>query len=374
VARDLVGVPFFSTSTSYNVGQPVNYQGQLYTANVSIVAGPWNPLQWALISAVKKNYIINGAMLISQQNSTTASALSAYYCADQWTNFTVATPGAWSTMLLATSTPGGSPNRIEFRVTAAKAALAASDQALFTTGLEGYRVADLKWGTAAAQPITIRFGCNGTAGTYCVTVMNGAATNRCYVSEFTIASGEANTDVVKSVTIPGDTTGTWLKDNSLSIYIFWCLATGSTYQTPAGVWTAANKYGSATQSNLFAAVNNYFDLFDVGMYVGTTAPSYVLPDYQQELAACQRYWFTLPITVRTYAASIGSICQWPYTYPVTMRATPTFSMLGGSASNVQAGTLTSPSNAQGGTVGFTSAAAGDAYYYGASMTGSARMF
>jgi hypothetical protein len=51
--QDLIGVTFFSPTANYTQGQPVNYQGQLYTAKASITAGAWNPTQWT----VSTNYL-----------------------------------------------------------------------------------------------------------------------------------------------------------------------------------------------------------------------------------------------------------------------------------------------------------------------------
>jgi hypothetical protein len=49
VARDLLGVPFFSPAANYAANNPVNYQGQLYSAKAAVPAGAWNPAQWNAI-------------------------------------------------------------------------------------------------------------------------------------------------------------------------------------------------------------------------------------------------------------------------------------------------------------------------------------
>jgi hypothetical protein len=312
-------------------------------------------------------------MMISQQNGTATSPVSAYYCADQWSNFTVAAPGAWSTGQLATPTPSGSPNRIEFYVTTAKAALAASDQASFATGLEGLRMNDLLYGTPQAKTITIRFGCRtNLAGTYCITLENAAA-NRLYVAEYTIAAGEVGTDVVKSVTIPGDVTGTWVKTSALAMYILWDFAAGSTLQQVAGAWGTTPNTGSPNQVNLFSAVGNYFDLFDVGVYQSTTVPTYVLPDYQQELAECQRYWFASPGFGRFYASAGGQSLTYTFTYPTSMRAAPTLALDGSSRNNISSVSFPAPTITGCGFY-VVAAAAGDTYIYNERFTGTARIF
>jgi hypothetical protein len=44
--RDLIGVPIFSTATTYVAGQAVNYQGILYIAKQAISAAAFNVAQW----------------------------------------------------------------------------------------------------------------------------------------------------------------------------------------------------------------------------------------------------------------------------------------------------------------------------------------
>ena len=272
------------------------------------------------ISALKKNYIINGAMMVSQQNGTTAGTINSYYAADQWTTFT-ANGGAWSYGQVASPTPAGSPNRIRFTVTTADAVVGATDQAAIATKLEGLRVADLRFGSASAKTVTIQFGVKAPAGTYCVVVFN-AANNRSYVAEYVIAAGEANTDVVKSVVIAGDVTGTWAIDNTIGMYVQWGLMAGSNWQQAAGSWGAgASIIGSSNQFNFMGTNGNVFELFDVGLYEGNVAPPFMVPDYPGELALCRRYYTQLTNEPLGMANTVYSTSV--FRYPVAMRAAPT---------------------------------------------------
>jgi hypothetical protein len=54
VATDLLGVPIFSPSTTYAIGNAVNYQGKLYIALVAISAAAFNPAQWSLVVAASQ--------------------------------------------------------------------------------------------------------------------------------------------------------------------------------------------------------------------------------------------------------------------------------------------------------------------------------
>ena len=268
----------------------------------------------------KKNYIINGAMMVSQENGSTALTVSGSYPADMFRFDIVG--GAISAAQVASLTPAGSPNRVRITVTTPNASPAAGDYCLLGTNVEGLRAADLKSGTAVAKIITVQFGVKAPAGAYCMSLHN-AANNRTYLAEYVIASGEANTDVVKSVTLTLDTTGTWAADNTIGLMVTWGLVTGSTYRGVLG-WQAGNFFSTTNQFNFMATGGNVFELFDVSLTEGTDAPPFVVPDLISELAACQRYFLSLnpviffPVSGFTYNTIV---------FPTTMRATPAVTAL-----------------------------------------------
>jgi len=243
----------------------------------------------ANIGVTKKNYIINGGMQISQENGTTAGAASGYYPADQWRN-EFSNAGAINMAQVASSTPGGSPYRIRMTVTSADGSLGNADYSVISQRIEGNRIADLRFGNAAAKTITVQFGVKAPAGTYCVSVRNGVP-NRIIVGEYTIAAGEANTDVVKSVIFAGDTSGTWAFDNTVGMELIFVLMAGSSFAQSPNNWSAASSvFSTANQFNVMGTVGNVFELFDVGIYEGGSAPAFQLPDFNDELDRCQRYW------------------------------------------------------------------------------------
>lgn len=321
----------------------------------------------------KKNYIINGAMMVSQENGSTAGTVSDYYPVDQF-RLNDANSGARTVAQVASRTPSGSPNRVRITVTTADAAVAASDYSQFLTSIEGYRAADLNFGLATAKTITLQFGVKAPAGTYCVGIRNHAV-NRVYISEYVISAGEANTDIIKSVTIPGDQAGTWTVDNTRGLYIDWCLMTGTTSQTPAGVWTAGTFLGSPNQFNFMGTNGNVFELFDVGLYAGTIAPAFVVPDFASELQVCKRYW------AKSYGYNVrpgtnmgpgnnsmylgggagDAYCSGSVVWPVQMRAAPTLTVYNNSGGGGN-GSFLGPSGWQDGATinvaGLTDAAVG----------------
>ena len=173
-------------------------------------------------------------------------------------------------------------------VTTADAAVAAGDIFWIEQRIEGVRCADLLFGTASAKTITVQFGVRAPAGTYSFVIENATANS--YVAEYVVAAGEAGTDVIKSVTIPGCTTGTWAKDNTVGFMLRWGLMAGTTYQQAAGSWGTGDVVGSPNQFNFMASTSNTFQLFDVSLTEGSVAPPFMVPDYASELALCKRYW------------------------------------------------------------------------------------
>lgn len=242
----------------------------------------------ANIDLMKFNYIIDGAMMVSQENGSTAGTTSGYYPVDML-QVLASNDCSFSTSQVASQTPAGSPNRLRVTVIAADASIAAGQYLMIRTAIEGYRLADLKFGSASAKQVILPFGVKAPAGTYGVGFNNSGFT-RSYVGEFTIAAGEANVDVVKSITLTGDAAGSWLTNNGGGLYLTFSLSMGSTYQTTGGSWQAGSFQATSNQFNFMGTNGNVFELFDVGLYEGTGAPAFKVPDYQTELSVCQRYW------------------------------------------------------------------------------------
>jgi hypothetical protein len=125
-------------------------------------------------------------------------------------------------------------------------------------------------------------------GTYSVSALNADAT-RSYGTTYTI--NQANTWEYKTVTIPGDQTGTWGKGNGIGIYLFWALSAGSTYtSTTNNTWEAGGKY-SATGCTQFTATNAAtWYMTGAQAERGSTASSFEYRPYGTELQLCQRYY------------------------------------------------------------------------------------
>jgi hypothetical protein len=205
--------------------------------------------------------------------------------------------GAVAALSSAYSTvpPVGFLNSVRiYTTTAVAGALAAADFGRMTTYIEGYRCRRLGWGTANAQPITLAFWVYAQiAGTMALAVCNNA-NNRSYVANVVI--NNASTWEYKTVTIPGDTAGTWDVGNNAGLMISFCFGCGSTYgNVAANTWLAGNYFGTTATTNFFTTAGIQSMVGGVLVLPGNEAPSaarspFIVRPYEQELALCQRYY------------------------------------------------------------------------------------
>jgi hypothetical protein len=293
-----------------------------------------------------KNKIINGAMMISQAaagGSITPAATGATP-----NNFAVdRTRLAYSQNSKLTaqqnkgsvSSPAGFKNYLGVSC-AATATVGSTDYFLVGQSIEGVNVSDLSWGTAAASTVTLSFWAySNTIGTFGGSI-NNSAYDRSFCFSYTI--NVANTWEYKTVTIAGDTTGTWVTDNGIGAYVWFSLGTGSTRSKAAGSWGAGEFYGVTGANNLMGSTSNNFYITGLQLEKGTTASSFEFRSYGKELMLCQRYYQrfenisggenTGSLTTGTVWTSTNFFAVVPYI--TTMRALPT-----GSSSRSAAVTL-----------------------------------
>jgi len=278
-------------------------------------------------SAVFRNRIINGAMVIDQRNAgASVTPTNGQYLVDRWQGWVGATASKYTAQQSST-VPAGFVNSLKFTSSSAFTP-ASGDLYGFTQIIEGYNVADLNWGTANAKTVTLSFWVNSSvSGQFGGSFYNDAQT-RFYPFSYTITS--ANTWQQISITIAGDTSGTWLTTNGRGIIVTFGLATGSTYQGTAGSWGSTQYYNSTGSTNLLGTNGATFYITGVQLEVGSTATSFDYRPYTTELNLCYRYFQYLPSLQGNFLgnggslfiAGIGSV-----THP--MRTTPTGTLISG---------------------------------------------
>jgi hypothetical protein len=273
-----------------------------------------------------RNKIINGAMVLDQRNAgASVTPTNDQYLLDRWIYFSTQTSKVTCQQNQGSVTPpAGFTNYFGFTSSSAYS-LAAGDYFATAQSIEGYNVADLAWGTANAKPITLSFWVRSSlTGTFGA-VLNNAGNSRSYPFTYTISA--ANTWEQKSVTIAGDTSGTWTTTNGIGLRVLFSLGVGTTYSGTAGAW-AGTVYLSATGATSVVGTNGAtFYITGVQLEAGTTASPFEYRQYGTELALCQRY-YEYDAWQSIGANTNGSNVNWTAFYKVTKRANPTLTVSG----------------------------------------------
>jgi hypothetical protein len=244
-----------------------------------------------------KNRFINGNMAISQRGTGAFTPADGDYTLDRWvcglsqaSKFTVQqTPSATETGF-ATRVAAGFTNYLACTVGAsANVTIGAGDVFAIQQKVEGFNFADMAWGTSAAKTVTLSFlAYSSVTGTFGGAMVN-SANNRSY--PFTYSIPTANTWTTISVTIAGDTTGTWVgATNGIGAKIWFSLGAGSSGLNTAGAWVGANSYSATGAVSPITTNSATFYITGVQLEKGSTATSFDYRPYTTELQLCQRYY------------------------------------------------------------------------------------
>jgi len=272
-----------------------------------------------------RNRIINGAMVIDQRNAGASVTPNQSYTLDRWLYENTQTGKVTIQQNAgAVTPPTGFTNYLGVTSTSAYSVLS-SDTFLLTTRIEGYNIADLAFGTASASSITLSFwvrsSLTGTFGG----VFGNASANRSYAFSYTINA--ANTWEQKTVSIAGDTSGTWNTTTGRGLGVTFGLGSGSTYTGTAGSWQAANLVQPTSTVSVVGTNGATWYVTGVQLEKGSTATSFDYRPYGTELALCQRYTQKNQVGFGKAGSSIEGAFFVPFY--TEMRATPTMSLLTG---------------------------------------------
>jgi hypothetical protein len=235
-----------------------------------------------------KNKIINGDMRIDQRNAGASGTGTNNYTVDRW-NFFASQSGklTWQQDAGAVTPPVGFNDYMGFTSNSAYS-VGSAEVFVFEQRIEGYNFADLAWGTANAKTITVSFWVRSSlTGTFGGSIMNNAA-NRSYVFSYTILA--ANTWEYKTVTIAGDTSGTWLTTTGIGARVYFGLSVGSSYAASAGSWLAGvDKYGVTGGQSVVGTNGATFYITGVQLEQNTSATPFERRLYGTEFDLCRRY-------------------------------------------------------------------------------------
>ena len=282
-------------------------------------------------NSTMRNRIINGDMRIDQRNAGASVSLSAG--ADQYTldRFDVqnnTTSGAFTCQQVSTA-PAGFVKSMKITVTATEASPTSTMKARIWQAIEGLNCTDLAWGTANAKTVTLSFWVQSSViGTFGGALGN-ASDNRAYPFTYTISV--ANTWEYKTVTIAGDTSGTWATDNTTGILLNISLLAGTSRSGTAGAWNSNWNTSATGATNLLTTNGATFYITGVQLEAGSQATPFEYRQYGTELQLCQRYYTKMNLV--NYTGFVGwcdSTNEFiaMVTFPVTFRTEPTFTSTG----------------------------------------------
>lgn len=336
----------------------------------------------------RRNLVINGAMEVDQRNATTTLGAITYGL-DRFTAYK--SHDGTQTMVQSTEAPTGFKNSLKVTTTTADSSLAAGQRSSIIYRFEGQDTAHLEFGTSDAKTITLSFYVRSSiTGTHGGNIGNGSD-NRGYPFTYTISS--ADTWERKTITIPGDTSGTWVTTTARGLQICWGLGVGTTYSGTAGAWAAAD-YNSATgaTTGVTNTLNATWYLTGVQLEVGSTATPFEHRPFADELQRCKRYYqksFNYAdapanggATGLSYNGGIlgysgtnnnGALTGF-WQFSPEMRATPTVTKYGNSSSHWAYMTAPNSSTSWSGGSGYLSNTKASGVNFGQNISGDTHIF
>ncbi len=298
--------------------------------------------------------IINGAMVIDQRNAgASVTPATGAYTLDRWAvEMSQASKFSVQQNAGSVTPPTGFKNYLGATSLSAYT-VGASEYFVIGQAIEGYNIADLAFGTADAATVTLSFWVRSSlTGTFGGTVLNSGA-SRNYVFSYTINA--ANTWEQKTVTITGDTSGTWLTTNGAGLFVRFSIGAGSSVTGTAGSWSGTTYRSVTGQTSVVGTNGATFYITGVQLEKGSTATSFDYRPYKTELQLCQRYYYRTTSLPLGYILNAADFYAGSVKFPVTMRTTATldasgnsYAVTGGNAGTVglRSGTGFGPSTDQ----------------------------
>ena len=329
---------------SFNIREKLSELGRKFGLKGSELAAA-ETVQEArdVVSAGRKNMIINGAMQVAQRvaypSTQPSVSYSNYYTVDRWRmNVSDAHFGTW-TFSQSNTVPSGKGFAYSWKwdCQATDTSLSSDHYGIAEYRIEAQDLQHLGYGTSSAKPITLSFWVKtNKIGTYVFSIYANDGAR--YVSK-TYTVNQANAWEYKTITFEGDISGTINNDNGDGFRLWWWLGSGTGYTggtMQPGVWrpwSESNGAAPGLSVNMADSTSNEWFITGVQLEVGRNATEFEHRPYSEELALCQRYYYEYP-KGNTYNiiangfANTSSNALFHFQFPVPMRTAPGASTTG----------------------------------------------
>jgi hypothetical protein len=279
------------------------------------------------ISAGRKNKIINGAMLIDQRHGGASSTNSNGHHTDRFRTQVSGMDQLVQTYQQISDGPPGFPKSLKITTTGPETTIVDNEYLSVYQKIEGQNLQDFAYGTSSAKSVTVSFYVKSSiTGTFGYTVYRNESTDRAINKTYTI--NNANTWERKTITLEGDTAQAIGNANADNWWNCWHLASSPYYKSdPAPRWAnydGNNWAGYHEQNGVVTTNGATWQITGVQIEIGKNATDFEHRSYGEELALCQRYYYTIPEDTFAFQYR-GSHRMLQVQFPQQMRANPTIS-------------------------------------------------
>ena len=316
--------------SSFNIREKLSELGRKFGLKGSeLVAAETVQEARDLVSAGRKNLLINGDHNVDQRNG--GSAITPTHnqkITDRW-RCELAQSSKYTAQQSGTAPDGF---RKSLKITSSSAYNpGASDYFLITQDIEGYTASRAAFGTSSAKPVTLSFWVRSSlTGTFACSIRNKDF-NRTHIKEYTISS--ADTWEYKTLTFPGITDGTWETGSNQGIRVNWSLGAGTNYHATPNTTLNTNDYATAASTNVVSTNGATWYMTGAQFEIGRNGTEFEYRSFGEELALCQRYYYDYP-KGNTYNiiangfANTSSNSLFHFQFPVPMRTAPVVATTG----------------------------------------------
>ena len=239
-----------------------------------------------------RNMIVNGGMIVSQRGTDpkTIDNSGKNYQVDMYRGR--AQGGGQFSIQQVIDAPSGTGlyNSLKMQVTTADTSIGNAEYYELIQFVEGSSLLPAEYGGSGAKTCTLSFYVKSNIANTFTGAIGNEGNNRGFGFNYTINS--ANTWERKTITIPGDTTGTWNKSNGVGAKIIFSLGIGANFATAnVSTWETRETMGTDDGYSLIGSTSNNLYITGIQFEVGNIATTFEHRSIGDELLRCKRYYY-----------------------------------------------------------------------------------